>query len=236
MPDFRFKTAKKLLDHVLEGLAYFQPEGKTPPAIPYHRVDGDEPLVVMLGDNASGKSFARRCVQSVAHMAKVETIHVSMEGRAGPDYTGGIRTFIYGDESYRSTGENSASTVLGGIRTCRGRDKAHVMFWDEPDLGLSDSWAAGAGVAIRKFAEDPPKHTLAAFVITHSRPLVKQLLDVNPTYIYFGDDEAPKSLSDWLKRPIVPKDIEQLGERSRVRFKRIQKILDDVKRKKEASK
>ena len=229
MPDFRFKTARKLLDHVLS-LDYFQSEGKEPPPIPFHRVHGRDPLVVMVGDNASGKSFARRLVTAVCRKVEVESIHISMERRAGGDVTGGMRGFIYGTEDWKSTGENSVGTVLGGIRTCQGREKPHIMFWDEPDIGLSDPWAAGVGVAIRKFVETPPEHTRAVFVVTHSKALVSQLLPVEPHYIYFGDSEAPASLEHWIEQPAIPRDIEELGKLSHPRFKKIQKILDRVEK------
>jgi hypothetical protein len=226
---FAFKTAKKLLDHVLD-LDYFQPDGKQPPPITYHRVTGRDPLVVMVGDNASGKSFARRLVCAVARKAEVEAIHISMERRAGGDVTGGMRGFIYGTEDWKSTGENSVGTVLGGIRTCQGREKPHVMFWDEPDIGLSDSWSAGMGLAIHKFVSEIPEHTKAVFVVTHSKPLIAQLLDLKPHYVYFGDDDPPKTLQDWFERPVVARDIEQLGKLSHARFLRIQKILDRVEK------
>ncbi len=235
MPEYRLKTAKKLLDHVL-GLDYFQAEGLQPAPIPCFRVDGREPLVVMVGDNASGKSFARRCVQAVSHKDSIESIHISMERRAGADVTGGIRGFIYGTEAGKSTGENSVGTVLGGIRTCQGRESPHVMFWDEPDIGLSDSWAAGVGVAIRKFVETPPRHTVAVFVVTHSKALVEQLVDFDPTYVHFGDGEAPGTLKAWLKAPVVVRDIEQLAVQSRSRHVRIQKILDRAQKRKESQK
>jgi hypothetical protein len=230
MQRFTFKTVRKLLDHVFS-LDYFLPEGKKPPPISYHRVHGKGRLVVMVGENASGKSFARRCVQAVAARNKIEPIAVSMEGRT----TGGIMTaFVYGAEAWQSTGEISAGTVIGGISTCRGRNKDHIIFWDEPDLGLSDSWAAGVGRSIRRFARRPPKHTLAICVVTHSKALVSQLLDVDPHFVYFGDDadEPPQSLTHWLERPVVPRDIEELKKLSHARFLRIQKILDAVEKRK----
>ncbi len=230
MADFRFRSATKLLDHVLS-LDYFQPEGKKPPPISYHRVPGKDPLVVMVGDNASGKSFARRCVTAVAQKNKVESIHLSMEGRTG-GMSGLMKAMVYGDEDWRSTGENSIATIVTGIKTCEGRENDHVIFWDEPDVGLSDSWAAGVGVAIRKFVQSPPVHTLAIFVVTHRKALVAQLLDADPTYVYFGEEGAPESLADWVDQPIVPRDIETLADLSHKRFQRIQKILNAVDKRK----
>ena len=104
------------------------------------------------------------------------------------------------------------------------------MFWDEPDLGLSDAWAAGMGVAIRQFAAEPPKHTLGIFVVTHSKALVAHLVDLEPNFLYFGDDDVPASLSAWMTRPIVPRDLATLPDISHKRFTRIQEILNERKR------
>jgi hypothetical protein len=179
------------------------------------------------GENASGKSFFRRLVTAICREAKVEAMPISMEGRGG-EY-GGLRGFIYGDESWQSTGENSAHTVLAGISTCRSRETPHVVFWDEPDLGLSDGWAAGAGVALREFAADLPKMTYGAFIVTHSRALVRELLPVEPHFVYFGDD-APESLAAWVDAKVKPLDLAKLGETSHRRFKAIQAILDKVRK------
>lgn len=231
MGDLSFKNANTLLKRVLD-LDYFVPNDKGVTPIVHHRIKGQDPLVVVTGDNASGKSFIRRLVSAIARKNSVESIHISMEGRSGADMTGGMRAFVYGSEEWRSTGENSANTVITGIRTCQGREKPHVMFWDEPDLGLSDSWAAGVGVSIRKFAEDAPKHTKAIFVVTHSKPLVAQLIPFDPHFLYLGED-PPKSLTDWLERPVIPRDIEELGKISHKRFLLIQAILDRVQKAKE---
>lgn len=229
MPELNFNNSSQLFDHVL-GLDYFHPDGDEPPAIPFHRAAGEDPVVVVVGDNASGKSFARRIVCAICRKNDIEAISISMQGRAGPDFSGGVRGFIYGDETYRSTGENSVSTVITGIETCRRRTTPHVMIWDEPDIGLSDSWAAGCGVAIRKFADEPPACTRAIVVVTHSRALVTQLLPVKPHYVHLGDGDPPPTLEAWIDRPVVPRDIAQLGELSHARFRKIQKILARVEK------
>lgn len=224
-----FANPKELLDAVF-ARPYFHPEGGLPPAIPYYRVDGQGPLVVMVGDNASGKSFARRIVCSLAQRSEIEAIHISMEKRAKSTYMGAAHAFVYGSEEWQSTGENSASTVTVGIRTCQGRESDHIIFWDEPDLGLSDSWAAGMGVALRNFAQMPPEHTKAACIVTHSKALVSQLVELNPTYVFFGDSEPPESLAAWIAQPVVPRDLEQLKNLSHKRFLRIKTILDRVRK------
>jgi hypothetical protein len=220
---YKFTSVETLLDKVFS-LDYFID------AIPYHRASGTGPLVVVLGENASGKSFMRRVVNMFCQKNEIEFMGISMQGRRSISANPWL-CFVYGDESCESTGTNSVGTVLTGITTCYGREAPHVIFWDEPDLGLSDSWAAGVGQKIAELGKKPPEHTKAAFVVTHSKALVEQLVPVNPHYVYLGQtsEHAPQTLDDWLKQPIRPRDPALLKKESFKRFKAIQKILDQIK-------
>lgn len=228
----KFNSTKQLIEKTLE-LDYFQDPR---PAIPYVWKPGkaDNPLVVVVGENAGGKSFFRRCVNAVCRdkANNVECIPISMEGRRQVAYNVGL-AFVYGSEDWEATGINSISTVLTGISTCRSRDKAHVIIWDEPDIGLSEGNAASVGKAIADFTEEPPKHTKASIVITHRKALVEQLVSIEPHYLFLGDAKAPETLADWLAAKPVVRPLEEVKERSRARFLAIQKILDEVKRKKD---
>jgi hypothetical protein len=223
-----FANANALVEHVL-ALSYFYPNEDGVVPIPCRHIKGSGPLVLFLGDNASGKSFARRIVTAIARDSAVECIHISMQARAAdPGMMGGIRPFIYGTEEWQSTGENSVGTVLGGIRTCLGRETPHVMFWDEPDVGLSDSWAAGVGVAVGDFVRKATDHTKAVFVVTHSKPLVSQLAALDPHVVFFGENQ-PKGLEEWIAETVKPRDIATLGEASHKRFLLIERILKRVR-------
>lgn len=231
MAPFAFHDATSLLNEVLD-LSYFHPltpeeGGETP--IPSYLRPGQGQLVVIVGENASGKSFFRRLVCAVCAQCepRIECINISLEGR-GQDF-GGVRSLIYGCEEYESTGVNSTHTVLTGIHTCQTRETPHVMLWDEPDLGLSESGAAGMGQAIATYTAAPNPLTLATLVVTHSRPLAERLAPLNPHYLYLGDGEPQKSLQDWLARPIVPRDPEDIRAAGHRRFKLIQKVLDRKK-------
>lgn len=228
-------TATWIVNDLLENWRYFL--GKKPP-IPALWVKGKVPLFLVLGENAGGKSFFRRLVQISAdqHTSIKEVIHISMEGRAGPNFMGALKAFVYGDENSRSTGECSAHTVTTAIRTCEGRDHSHLLYWDEPDVGMSEGAAAGAGIVIAEFAADLPKHTKGVFITTHSRAMIEQLLPVQPHYIHLGVDpkKAPQTLEEWLERPVVPISPEELCDASHKRFRAIQKLLDE-KRKKRVS-
>jgi hypothetical protein len=221
-----FYSVSSLLDAIL-ALDYFH---GSEVAIPYHRVDGEDKLVVIVGDNASGKSFCRRIIQAMCQKAKVECIAISAEGRRKIAYSPWL-TLVYGDEEYEATGVNSVGTVLQGINTCRARTSEHVIFWDEPDLGLSDAWARGVGKKFCAFAQDPPRHTSAAFIVSHRKALVRELLPANPSYLHLGVDGslAPPTLQDWLDREPEPMDPEVLSKMSRARYSAIQQILNRVK-------
>jgi len=215
-----------LLDAAL-AYRYFEPdtatEGKV--AIPCLRVPGEGKLVVALGENASGKSFFRRLTKSTCSKSQVECIDLSMSGST--NRYGGMAGMIYGDEARESTGVNSSRTVSTGIRTCEGRTTPHVIFWDEPDLGLSDGWAAGMGVKLREFALAPPEHTIAAIIVTHSKALVRALVAAKPHVLFFGESPPP-SLAVWLKAKPKVRDLDALYDETRNRYKLIQSILNTI--------
>lgn len=227
--NLKFSSPKTLLNRILD-LAYFHEENGEPPAIPFHRVDGKSKLTVIVGDNASGKSFFRRITQLVCKKNEIECMAISAEGRRHVAYSPFL-VFVYGDEETQATGVNSTNTVLTGIKTCQSRETPHVVFWDEPDLGLSDSWAAGVGEKLCEFAETTPEKTVAAFVVSHNKALVRELLPADPTYLHLGTEasQAPQTLKEWVEAPIKARNPEKLIELSHQRFQKIQHILNTIK-------
>jgi hypothetical protein len=218
---FKASTPTSLVAECMS-LDYFHPneDGKVP--IPLCFTEGQGKLILGLGGNASGKSFFRRVVQSVCKHADVECIHLSMEGRG----TSGItRSFIYGTEEYRSTGQNSAQTVLTAISTSLGRENKHVLFFDEPDIGLSDGWAASVGETLLKFSQNSTDQLVAAFIITHSKPLVRQLIPSNPHYLSFRSCPFTP-IKQWVNIPPEIRTLEELQKMSMERFKLIQGIMN----------
>jgi hypothetical protein len=228
---FTARGAGSFVKYMTEELRFFC-EGD-PPAIPFHWVISKGKLVVLVGENAAGKSFVRRLVSAMCRDVKIEAIPISMEARSGGSMMyGPARAMVYGDEGHFATGVNTSNLVQTGIRTCNGRTESHVIFWDEPDLGLSDNAAAGAGAAIREFASNASQHTRAIFVATHSRYLVRELLPIKPHYLHLGlGDSAPATLEEWTERPVTPVDLEELQKAGHARFKAIQKILEGLKKK-----
>jgi len=226
-------TISNVVASVLD-FRYFHEEDGHPPAIPLHYVPGKVPLAVVVGPNAGGKSFFRRLVGHVYAQSKpaVEFIGISMEFRTGTGVHAGniMRAFVFGDEGSHATGAISATTVTTGIKTCRSREKPHVIFWDEPDIGLSEGYSRGVGHAIRGFVEDLPQHTAGVFVVSHSKPLVRELALLEPHYVHLGSTEAPATLQEWLDTEAPAQDIDTLSDRALERFRAIQRILKSVQK------
>lgn len=222
------------LDGILEytrDLRYFHPENGEPAAIPMHYVPGKVPLVLVIGPNAGGKSFFRRIAGQVCRSVtpRIEFLGVSMEYRTGHGAHAGnpLRALVFGDEGWESTGAISAHTVIVGIKTCLERTTPHVVFWDEPDIGLSEGYSRGVGQAIAKLVRAATPHTVGVFVVTHSKPLVREMVALEPHYLHVGSETAPPTLQAWLDAEAEALDIDTLKEASYARYQRIQKILKD---------
>ena len=217
-------NVNELLELVL-GHAVFQADEGEPPIVSRWE-KGKGKLVLVIGDNASGKSFFRRVVRAYCGKNDIECMDPSMEMRM----MGGLeRAFVFGDETTNATGVNSINAVRGGITTSQARQSEHVLFWDEPDLGLGDEWAAGLGIKIREFATMPSPKLVAAFVVTHSRAMVAELVKGFHHIVWVGEHEDGVLIEDWLRRQVEPRDPEALSGISHERFKAIQKILDKIR-------
>lgn len=182
-------------------------------------------LTIVLGPNGSGKSLLRRVVQQVCRQNNVECIHLSMHGRVGGMDLGVVRMMIYGDEHEDNTGRNSAQTVLTSITTSKGRDKPHVLFYDEPDIGLSDGAAMGVGIAIREYVATAGPNLVAAFVATHRRALVHHLATYpdSPDALLLG--ESPESVRAWLASSEEPIPLDAVVEQSFKMWKAVHEYI-----------
>lgn len=185
-------------------------------------------LVLAVGENASGKSFYRRVVKSWCDINKLECIDLSMERRG----SGGIeRAFIYGDENSESTGNITIKSVQGAIKTSCDRKTPHVIIWDEPDIGLSESGSLGAAEEIEEFVDFHPDYLVGVFVISHSRTLLSRLKHLPHHFLHFGTEEY--TLETWLNRDVQPRSLDEIREANYKRFKDIQAVLNERKAQRE---
>lgn len=238
-------NVQEVIEYVLD-LDYFHPceELGGEVAIPALYKPGTSNLVLVLGENAGGKSFFRRLVRLVTHRGRKggfgdpkitpgpfpvrEFIPLCMQDRTSSNFGSSM---IYGVEDIHSTGECSSRTVSTGISTVSGRTHPTIIWWDEPDIGMSAGAAAGAGLRIKQFVESEAPLVQAICVTSHSVPLIRQLADLDPHYIYLGNADGPATLEDWYKAqdnptPVMPEELQEISHR---RFRMIQKILNRAK-------
>jgi predicted ATPase len=159
---------------MLENLTGLAPFVGRRPAI---KLDWQRPplparLAILTGTNGSGKSFFAGLVGSFTAVQNLAIIDCSMRRRTS---SGLATAFMYGDESWESTGQISIRNTLAALRTSRGRDIPHYLVLDEPDLGLAPEYAAALGGAIADFCEDMPDLLYGLVLVTHSVPLFRPL-------------------------------------------------------------
>jgi hypothetical protein len=230
------------IEHVLN-LPFFCPSSllNGDVAIPAIYRPGTSRMVLVLGENAGGKSFFRRLFRLATHPGRSagmgqkaipkgpfpvrEFIPLSMQDRTS---NGFLSSMVYGVEESMSTGQCSSRTVTTGVRTVKERTHPTIIWWDEPDIGMSAGVAGGTGVAIKNFAETASSLVQAVFVTSHSVPLVRQLKDLDPHYVYLGDADGPSTLEAWFESqrdpPLVSPD--EIQDRARRRHGMIRILLD----------
>lgn len=217
---FDMSSIKAFIDEI-NTLRVFKndPDYNNTPAVHLKLDVGTGPLVVITGENASGKSFFRKIVSQAHQMSDAECMHLSQQGRA----TGGIqRAFIYGSEDDESTGYISSQTVSRAIRTSLARTTKHSIFFDEPDIGLSDNYAASLGKQIADYCQAPSPHLFAVFVSSHNKTLMSEFVASNPHHLRVG---GSPDFQTWLNTKPSYGDLDQLHERGIELFRRIGKVL-----------
>lgn len=203
--------------------------GAVPPApvirVRWVRSHGSR-VVLVLGENASGKSLFRRMAAAICQTAKpkIEFMGISMQMRVGGMGGGLAGAMVFGSEDWQATSANSVNAIMGGISTCRGRTTPHAIFWDEPDIGLSDDTVLGVGAEMAAFMGDLPEKTVAAFVVTHSRLLAGALAACRPHVLFVGTDRFA-SLDEWIASRPVPMAPAELSEKAVELLRRVGKVL-----------
>lgn len=210
---FRLNSVKNFITDTLRHPLFKKPS----PLAHHHYEPGDSKLVVITGENATGKSVLRKLVSAAVRAHEHEAIALSMQARRSSEVFVGM---IYGDESCFATGSNSGHTITTAISTSRKREGKHAIIWDEPDLGLSDNYAAGAGLEIVEFIQDAPKNLLFAITITHRRALLRALQAAKPHHIRLGDQ---LTLEEVLAAPVKPERLQVLYEKNIETFRTLGK-------------
>lgn len=195
----------------------------------------DKRLMVIVGENASGKSLFFRVLATLIHDKGPTVVTISIRERSG----GGTfemsrmrQAMMFGEEAEQSTGATSVKVVKAAFEHNLGHDSGSVLALDEPEMGLSDGYATAFGQYIGEQARKVPKACSGVIVVTHSRSLVRGLVDgygKTPTFVKLGV-EGPEQLDAWLDEP-EHHTIDELLALPDVGFERWRAVSDLLKTK-----
>lgn len=199
---------------------------------PFHAdlVPGDPRVLLIVGENASGKSLAFRLIAQLAGTHGAVPITISIRERTGAGSDGHERmrrVFMFGDEEQSSTGATSAGVVVSGFSNL-DRDKPAILGLDEPEIGLSDGYAEALGELIGQRATITGPLACGVMVVTHSRRLATGIvkgLGCDPTLLTMSEPHA--SVSDWIasdERRSVD-DLMNLKETGVERWRTVERML-----------
>lgn len=184
---------------------YFGADGVFPAA-----KAGASRLAVVLGDNASGKSFLAKAIAGLCDRDRIEAIHLSMNKRTGGDHTSPtIRSLMFGSENRLSTGHISTNIVKKALSTAASREEPNVVILDEPGIGIAEAYHRAIGRFIAEQTAALPATTLGVMVITHDRKLVAGICDRMDPAIVRMNGYAP-DLEDWLRNGPADQTIDDL--------------------------
>lgn len=199
-------------------------------------IEGDARILLITGENASGKSLAFRLMAQLAQDNGIEPLTLSIRERTGDgtfEMARMRRAMIYGQETTSSTGAVSARVVESGFHNLIKRPIPAILGLDEPEIGLSDGYAEALGEYIGAQAQGIEGNACGVMVVTHSRRLAEGLirgLNATPSMIALlpNADAACPSVADWIasRETRSVEDLLNLREISHKRYLQMQKILD----------
>jgi hypothetical protein len=184
---------------------------------------------VVFGDNASGKSLmltVMRAFLGPREESGEETFSISMRTRTS---SGMGPMFMYLDENYSSTGAGSMHAVMGAFHNARARKHPVWLMFDEPDIGLSDKFAAALGAYFAQEINTLPAHVKGVVIVTHSRPLLRRLLaklDAPPHDVAMGPQQSLQQYLDADEEASV-EELLALRDQAGTTMKGVMAILHD---------
>lgn len=197
-------------------------------------------VVLVVGDNASGKSLYLQVVATIARKDKVVPVTVSIRERTGAglyEMAGMRRIMMFGDESENSTGATSVKTVVTSFKNL-DKPEGSLLGLDEPEIGLDNGYTRALGEFIGQSTAELPRTCRGVVVVTHSRALIAGMLEglanvgkVPPSFVVVGDHPA-KTLTQWVTNPThrSVEDLHALPELGFERWRATSKILEEARK------
>jgi len=200
---------------------------------------GHPKVLVMGGENGTGKSLVARGLSSLAREKhRISRLCVSIRERTGSgsdDMVNLRRGAMFGDETDQSTGAVSVRVVQSAFATAHQwaqQGTATLMVVDEPEMGLSEGYAKAMGRYLAKGFADLPELVCGLAVVTHSRALARALsveLQRPPSFVNTGESA---SWLEWLQgEPArTVEDLLALPTRGHERWQEIEAVLNRLRK------
>ena len=171
------------------------------------------------------------------HKLDIAPIMISIRERTGAgtfEMAAMRRVMMFGDESEQSTGATSARVIGTGFNTLHDRAQNNLpalLMLDEPEMGLSDGYAAAMGTYLAQQCKQMPDLACGVMVVTHNRGLVRALIEAlgeTPSFVKTGD---PASLEEWLEgeRPRAVEELLALPTVGLERWRAVNRILQRLR-------
>lgn len=156
----------------------------------------DSSVVIIYGENASGKSLFSSIIEQCARSEKIGCRNACMRNRTS---SGIEKAFIFGDEGSQSTGATSLSVAVKCLSNTLKEDKDSLAILDEPDVGLSDYYTPALGKYIAEQMVTAPEH-VGLVLVSHSKLLMKSFLETYNKPVSTIGINTELSLNDWISK------------------------------------
>ncbi len=193
-------------------------------------VGSREDILVVTGENASGKSLAflilNNLVRSFGKEEKIDVLVMDI-GMGRRTKSGIEKAFMFGDEHLDSTGNISIKVMQTGVENSRSKDTYHYLMLDEPDIGVGEGYHSAIGQFLSEFASTLPEKCLGLIVATHSRKITAKLLDAGASSLRLGSDL--REVREWVEHGDIEKSLDELTALKSIsleRFRGVSKMLN----------
>lgn len=165
--------------------------------------DNCSKVIIVYGDNASGKSLFASILQVILRKNNVHVRNACMSNRTA---SGMQRAMIFGDESDQSTGDTSVNVARKCLESTLS-DSNGVAMLDEPDIGLSNRYQHAFGKYIAEKAKSFNDHGLV--LVSHNEILINSFLVNYESNVSFIGVNTDLNYFEWLKNQ-SPASVEEL--------------------------
>lgn len=224
------KTARMttIAQKVADESWHFAQDG-TPMPCPHLHVGTAQRLLVITGDNASGKSLFVNLMrvwlkETSRAKEKPESLPVTMTMRTSGGLAG---SFMFREEAVNSTGSISVRAVEQAFNNMANRTGFLIL--DEPEVGLAQGYAHALGQYIAQRGRDLPSTCPGTVVVTHNRDLVRGILaglpgGGRPSFVHLGRNHT---LEDWLDAQDT-KTVDELLALPEINFERFRALHQHI--------